>query len=532
MGKGYSQPANIFYAPAAFATDTAHCPTLIAADSATIGLQLLRCVAAWRDKGYLEASIDSLVFTTPTRILARAHLGPRYRVMAFSNDSISPRHATIAVDAATALSKRIAGSLSPNDRIAVSLSIHDSTVVAAVTRDSIARSLLIEIRQDGPLKLHDRALRALLQYRLGVSTIAPSDLGRLETILASLPYARTTHAPVLEFIPGGAILHLFLAARKANTLQAGVGFQPRPSGKGVDFYGSADIDLRSLFKQGERLRASWRSARRNEHDISVRAAWNRVYGSAWGVALETTFTRQDSTASRFAWGSSVRFAPTPFQRVEAAYQHEQLTELRRIAGSQSMVAQRAQSYKYSLGFEFEQMNYSLDWPQGCEAHVKATIADRRSSDGGRRVLLSVSAEGELVAAIGGFGLQFQGNARYENRNINHAHDMQLGTLEIARIGGAKSIRGYLESAIATSHYAMSTLGLNWAINAWAMPRLFTDVGLFFDSPRLRGALSVGAGIVAQASAGTLTLDIARGFALTDASPRGDWILHMTASVRF
>ena len=110
--------------------------------------------------------------------------------------------------------------------------------------------------------------------------------------------------------------------------------------------------------------------------------------------------------------------------------------------------------------------------------------------------------------------------------------MQLGTLEIARIGGAKSIRGYLENAIATSHYAMSTLGLNWAINAWAMPRLFTDVGLFFDSPRLRGALSVGAGIVAQASAGTLTLDIARGFALTDASPRGDWILHMTASVRF
>ena len=187
MGKGYSQPANIFYAPAALATDTAHCPTLIAADSAMIARQLLRCVAAWRDKGYLEASIDSLVFTTPTRILARAHLGPRYRVMAFSNDSISPRRATIAVDAATALSKRIAESLSPDDRIAVSLSIHDSTVVAAVTRDSIARSLLIAIRQDGPLKLHDRALRALLQYRLGVSTIAPSDLGRLETILASLP---------------------------------------------------------------------------------------------------------------------------------------------------------------------------------------------------------------------------------------------------------------------------------------------------------------------------------------------------------
>lgn len=134
--------------------------------------------------------------------------------------------------------------------------------------------------------------------------------------------------------------------------------------------------------------------------------------------------------------------------------------------------------------------------------------------------------------LGQHGLRLSGSIRYENKDVSNRAKIPLSMLELTRTGGANSIRGFLEESIVTRHYSACSLGLDWCVNPWVMPRLFVDAGLFFDAQALRSVISGGAGAVAQVAAGQLAIDVARGFALTDASPKGDWILHLSAHFRF
>lgn len=460
-------------------------------------------------------------------------MGPRYCVALRSGDSAILRYDDLALAAAKSFSEGLADRLSPEDRVSISLSIRDSLVTVVAECDSSAASRLVELRQDGTLRLTERTVYALLSYKAGVSTIRPSDLQRVESILSSLPYARVTHSPVLEYVPSGAILHVFLAPQKANTLQAGFGFQPKPSGRGVDFYGNADIDFRSLFKQGERFSVQWRLLQPAYHHIDVNASWDYIYGSAWGTALGGTFRRQDTTASQFVGKAAVRFFPAAFHRIETGYSFSRLVGKDSTSGDFNAATYQVRANVYSLGYTFEKLNYSAEWPTGHYVRLSATLSDRQENANGHELLLGFDVLGSSSVAVGTRGVQLCGKIRYENRDIANRLGVGLRTLEYTRTGGAKTIRGYLEETIVTKHYASGSLGVHYAVNQWVMPRVFTDCGLFFDEPPpLRGVVSVGAGAVAQAPFGSLVVDVARGFALSAGSPHGDWILHLSASLKF
>lgn len=337
---------------------------------------------------------------------------------------------------------------------------------------------------------------------------------------------------MLEFVPAGAILHIFLEPRKANTAQAGFGFQPKPSGKGVNVYGNADLDLRSLFKQGERFSATWRLLQPAYHRIEINASWNYIYGSAWGAAMGVAFKRRDSSASQFVGSAAIHFFPAAFQSVEAGYSFSRLAEQENGSDNGHEDAYLLRANSYSLGYRFEKMNYTTDWPSGHSMMLETTLSDRCPSIGTRSLLLGMRVAGRTRISIGQRGLQLEVGINYENKDVAKKHDVQLRTLEYIRTGGAKTIRGYLEQSIVTKHYAAGSIGLSYGVNQWVMPRAFTDAGVFFDAPTLRSVISTGAGVVAQADFGMIIIDVARGFSITSSAPRGDWILHLSASLRF
>lgn len=532
VGLGHSQVVHVRYSPPTLALDSLRCPTLFFADSASMESTLASCIEAWRNAGYLEANVDSTHYTATDSLTVQAHLGPRYHVNTALYDSIAARYKEIPRNVATQYAERTANALAPDDRIAVRLSLRDSTIYAGATRDSIVKNLLVEIRQDGPLSLPQRTLYALLHLRPLRATFSHSDIPKIEEILASIPYARTTHPPIIEYVPQGAILHVYLAPQKANTLQAGIGFQPRPNGKGVNFYGNADIALRSLFKQGESFLLKWQLLQPNYHHINVCAAWDNIYGSAWGGAINATFKRQDSTASLFEGKVFVRFSPAPFHQLSTSYGIGRLAERTDSLNTPSVIARQIHTNSYSLGYTYSKRNYSAEWPHGKGAALEATLIDRQAPGAPREVRVAINAHAQATVPLGQHGLRLSGSIRYENKDVANRAKMPLSMLELTRTGGANSIRGFLEESIVTKHYSACSLGLDWCVNPWVMPRLFVDAGLFFDAPTLRSVISGGAGAVAQAAAGQLAIDVARGFALTDASPKGDWILHLSAHFRF
>lgn len=522
----------VFYHPRTIATDSLHCPTLLPADSAERMLQLSRCAEAWRNAGFLEASIDTLIYSSSERIDALVHLGPRYHIAMLGDTSVAFRYEGIPFITAQKFSTRLSNRLSPSDSVTISITLHDSLVTAEAWCDSTAQTPLLDIRQSGKLHLPLRTLYALLRFRRTGATIRQSDLKRVEVVLSSIPYIKVTHSPVLEFVPAGAILHVFLEPRKANTARAGFGFQPKPSGKGVNVYGNADLDLQSLFRQGERFRATWRLLQPTYHRIEVNASWDYIYGSAWGAALGVAFKRRDSSASQFIGSAAIRFFPAAFQSVEAGYCFSRLTENIETSEAHSVGVYQLHANSYSLGYQFEKTNYTTDWPRGHFFKLEAKLSDRQATAGTRGLILGVKAEGATRVALGRRGLQLDVSINYENRDLINTQAIGLRALEYARTGGAKTIRGFLEETIATKHYVAGSTGLSFGVNRWVMPHVFTDAGFFFDAPWLRGVISAGAGITAQAAFGTMVVDVARGFALNSRSPQGDWILHLAASLRF
>lgn len=531
--QGYGQMAHAIYFPEKLALDTLHCPTLLPLDSVSARLQLSRCAESWRNAGYLEASIDTLIAKPLNRVEVRGHLGPKYIIAAPNSDSPPPRYGAISIEAAKSFSQQLTGRLTPSDSITVSLVLRDSLLTVKTECDTTGAVPLVEIRQNGGFQLPERTLYALLHFRRGATRVRPSHLPRVNAVLASIAYVRESHPPVLEFVPKGAILHVFLNPRKANSMQAGLGFQPKPHGQGTSVYGNADVDFQSLFRRGEQIRAQWRLMPSEYHLIDVRASWKYILGSGWGAALGATFKRRDSTASMFEGRMDILFAPAVFQTVRAGYSYS------RLAGKEdSMNHREAEAgyqirvHGYSLGYTYEKMNYAMDWPVGMFARLDATISDREANTGPRELRLGVAIEWVSRIALHVHGLQLNGSARYENKDITHGQNARLRPLEYTRLGGARTIRGYLEETIVTRHYVTGSAGISYGVNRWIMPHAFTDAGLFFDGPLLRGVMSVGAGVVAQAVFAGLTVDVARGFALSNRSPRGEWVLHLAAHLRF
>lgn len=115
-------------------------------------------------------------------------------------------------------------------------------------------------------------------------------------ILAQLPYVKLMGAPVSYMANGSARVSYFLQKRKANVLDGYIGFLPNANKNNkLLVTGDVKLELKNLFHSGKTLSVNWQSFGEQSQYLKMYYEHPRLLGSGVDVSGLLEITRQDSS---------------------------------------------------------------------------------------------------------------------------------------------------------------------------------------------------------------------------------------------
>ncbi|MBR4536480.1 MAG: BamA/TamA family outer membrane protein [Bacteroidales bacterium] len=298
-------------------------------------------------------------------------------------------------------------------------------------------------------------------YRESVVADIPSKL-------AELPFVTEAAPSSIEFVNDKCYLYLYLNRRKCSQFDGYIGLVPVDDRTGkVSLNGELNLDLRNLFKIGERIALQWRSTERYSQNLTVALNFPYLFRTPLGVDGQFLLDKKDTSYLNMNYliGLQYSFMGNSYAKVYFDY-----TTSRVLAASALSPSSGLMDYNKSMyGIEFnirrldyiynprKGVSFLIDGSVGRRKIVRNAKADESFYEGLEMRSSSYRLRGELmgfvplhrrwVLVLGANGGTMFGNYHYMN--------------ELYRIGGMNSLQGFDEKALYCSSYAIALTELRF-----------------------------------------------------------------------
>lgn len=441
-----------------------------------------------------------------------------------------PLTAHNAQGVAALYAKVFADSLSPTDLLTVRLLPEEGRLATAqivIARGKIHPTLL-GVELHGDYRVAKSALLRRLGLRIGAPI--PGDLVAFaEAAVDDLPFVAQQGKPIVEFLPKGVRLHLYLTSRRASTAQGSIAMTPAPEGqRGVRFEGQADLQLVNLLHQGERVWLTWQIAQKTQMDLSVQAQYPHIARSPLGVEAAISWQRRDTSELRFAASLGLTFTPLRFHTLRLSYE---LLRAGYYAPSDPARKVSTKGNCIALGYQYARTRYDLSWPLGQSIRIGTAYALRTQSGYDNSQLLQLEGHLAWCWPLPWHELRAGVKGNYYYQAFTHGPRLR-GRLDQFQLGGANSLRGYAERALLTTHALLLSANFGWFANGYIAPSLFLDAALLLDQTPALCIVAPGLSTAFQASRFYLQLDFAKAFPLGKDPTLNHWMVHLSTHLRF
>ncbi len=263
-------------------------------------------------KGYLAASVDSVVLDSPRASIA-VFTGRRYRWESLSlpeeyqplaQDLGFPGYAKSGKqyfnpenDYRTRLLNYFENNGYPFASVWFdSIQIKDDRLYGRLEIDKGIFYKIDSIAQAGPLRMNVR----FLQRYLGLMPKAPYRADRLSKIgqrLDELPFVQQQKPWELSMLGTGGVVHVFLEPRKSNILNVLLGVMPASTqtpGNKVQVTGDVNILLRNSFRSGETIGVNWQQLQYRSPRLNLLYQQPYLLGSKAGVDFYFELFKKDT----------------------------------------------------------------------------------------------------------------------------------------------------------------------------------------------------------------------------------------------
>lgn len=496
----------------------------------------------FRNRMYIEASVDSVWGQTTDTLWIALHIGTKYNI----DVNLPEIHER---------GKKAPGRIGAMNLSVAILSIDEQLEFwqenghpfAEISWDTLkidSNSIRMNAKiEKGPLITFDslknredgKVSEAFLRSYLGIKKDMPykeSLLGQCDQLLKKLPFVRFVKPTNVYFQGEKATLNVYLAQRKVSKFDFLVGLLPNNEATGkMLITGEARLQLQNAFRRGEEIFMEWKRVKANSQQLKLRFNYPYILQSPIGASGTFYLDKRDSTFLDINWTLGVPFRTKANNFIKAYVENTQTIVLyvdtlsvknrKRLPSIQDVSA-------LLYGFEgyYENLDYLFNPRRGIEVNANVQVGTRKIKPN-----YSITRMGEeyerlydsvrLKTFQAQFKAYFYAYLPLSKRQVakigfRGASKISQGILEneMYRIGGANLLRGFDEESIFTQHYAIATAEYRFVLDQNSYFYTFFDAG--FVAKKLEEKFSkdfpfgFGAGIAFETKAGIFGVSYAVG----------------------
>lgn len=510
---------------------------------------------AWRKKGFLEVSVDSLSENQST-IKAWIYFGPQYAWGSLYLDSSFDGLLTtvnqpfnikqgelLTIEKLIAVQDFYLSVLEENGYPFASVQLDSSYFINnqlfAVLKTNKGPLYSIDsIHVEGKVKINKNFL---IQY-LGVgdgSMYKKSKLDLISKRIAELGFVKEVRNWNLSLTGTGAILNLYLAPAQSSRFNLLAGFMPsnQQVGGKLLLTGEAEMDLKNVFGGGENIFLNWQQIQVRSPRLQLGFTKPYLFNSNAGIDFNFNLLRKDSSFLTLNTRIGLRYEIKPRQIAKLFYQQftSNLLDVDTIGIKQSgklPVYLDATTSNLGLDFSYQATDNIFNPRQGTEFEFKMLGGIRKIRK--NNAITSIKGVGvnppdfsRLYDSLALNTSQFRLSARLSNyfklgRQSTLKTGLQTGWLlgkqlltnELYQIGGIKTLRGFDEESIFASGYSIGTVEYRYLLSNASFMFMFID-GAYIERKTVIDKKNsfyggAGLGISLETKTGLFTLAYAAG----------------------
>ncbi len=473
-----------------------------AADSLKIINQLTKITTTIRSIGYVEANLDSLVFTNKE---AKAYFNPGtlyqwqelkpgntdwkdipnidFRFINFKNRNFNYNQLiNLEESVIVALENtgypfawvQLADINIINNRITATLNIYKEQLV---TIDTII------------LKGYKDISTQYIEHATGIRIGEPYNEQAIQQIdkqLSKLSFARLGKASGVIFHGNKATIVINLRKKSSNRFDGIIGFQPSTiTGQALSITGDLNLKLNNILKSGELIQLRWESPGNKSQSLKLKLVYPYIFNSAFGLGGDFSLDKRDSLFLNIEGTPSIIFSKNASATL-SLYGH--------FFSSKSLITNpknkptNVSSSAIGLALNINQLDYPFNPRKGYLIHINSDIGNSSSNSAISTDSLKTSSyrfrfqsKASIYFAFGQRSTLKFANASAFIKNPN------LYQSELYRIGGFSTLRGFDEQSLFADFYSIFTLEYHYLLNRNSY------LGAFYDIAPLTNSINRGIG---------------------------------------
>lgn len=346
------------------------------------------------------------------------------------------------------------------------------------------------------IKGYKRFSKRFLKYYIkSKKPFSKETLDETEKKINQLIFAKNKKKPAVLFTKDSTHLYIYPERVKANKLDALLGFSNQEGESKIKFNGYIDLSLTNTLHKGETFAFKWNNSGDDQQEIDLHINNPYIFNSPVNIGYDLNIFRQDSSFVNTKQQINISYQPHYKHSISSYYNTESSTT---IAESSSNKEYKKNiigiKYLYSEinGWRIPKAKLELDFGYG-----------------NRKTTTSTKQQTFKTDLIYNFEINTNNHFYVQNRNA-YLRSKNRTNNELYRIGGAKTMRGFLEQSILSHLYNYTNLEYRYFNNPISYLYVFSDVGYFKNLEEENNLLSFGLGYTLGTPSGLLKLSYALG----------------------
>lgn len=504
-------------------------------------------------KGYIAASIDTVIQEKPGKVLAKLYLGQIFRWKALQIPA-SERWILDKMRLQQPLEGKTLDPVTMDEMFQGILSYYldHGYPFATIGLDSISfekKSVRAILKVDkGPYYKMDSVViqgsakvsENFLQHYLSIDPEEPfnqSKLAGIDRLLANLPYVEVKKSTDIAMANDGAIIQVYLDKKLTNKIDAIIGFMPANGELGgkLQLTGQVALNLKNAFGGGEALDINWQQLQPQSPRIDLGFKRPYLFKSPFGIDLSFGLYKQDSAYVNVFGniGTIYQFSAMRQGRVFVNFASSRLLDvdtLAIIASHELPEIMDVHSINLGFGYADNTTDYQFNPRRGNEFSATVLVGNKKVKKNNtisqitsvdsfdfaslydtvqlKSYQITIKANWAHYLPVGKFGVlkTAVNGGLYQSPKVF--------TNEMFLIGGHRLLRGFDEESIYATAYGIGSVEYRYLIGRNSFFFGFSDFGwTSFKNSRKQyddTHLSFGLGMAFETKAGIFNFSIASG----------------------
>tara|TARA_B110001450_G_scaffold59040_1_gene55743 strand:- start:1036 stop:2649 length:1614 start_codon:yes stop_codon:yes gene_type:complete len=315
----------------------------------------------------------------------------------------------------------------------------------------------------------------------------------------NLRFVSIIKPPEVLFTKDSTSLFLYFKKKQHNSFDGIVSFTSKENGK-VLFNGNVDLKLNNLLNKGEQFELFWNSIGEERQELKLSSKTPYVFNSKFTPQISFSIYKQDSTFLNTKFDSKLFYNIAPRVKLAITYNSESSENLNKINSNNLETFNN-----HFLGLH---LNYNIAKNDFFFNDLFSIAIN--PSFGKRKTNQENSSQFKLeISASYLWSINFR-NSLFIKNSTSYLNSNNYLDNELFRVGGANSIRGFIEQSIFTSSFSYINMEYRFLTSQKSYLYSITDFGKFKTNQKNENLFSIGLGYLFTVRNAQINISTAMG----------------------